>query len=157
MAKRKMKETETLAETLAYKPYDPSNLYIWSDFPQDAYFGPKGQNTSGLPTWIFRAGIWCGCCWTKTLAKPKSRITRRCWSGWKRTFGVWASTSTEGSAGRCMRFCVSGLFTQAQTWRSSTTGWATPPASSRTRTGSASIGPTTPRPTPSASTNPNTS
>lgn len=44
MSKRKMKETETLAETLAYKPYDPSNLYLWSDFPQDAYFGPKGQN-----------------------------------------------------------------------------------------------------------------
>lgn len=44
MAKRKMKETQTLAETLAYKPYDPSNLYLWSDFPQDAYFGPKGQN-----------------------------------------------------------------------------------------------------------------
>ena len=44
MAKRKMKETETLAEMLAYKPYDPSNLYLWSPLPQDAYFGPKGQN-----------------------------------------------------------------------------------------------------------------
>lgn len=42
--KRKMKDSEIIAEVLAYKPYDPSNLYLWSPLPQDAYFGPKGQN-----------------------------------------------------------------------------------------------------------------